>query len=428
VAEKSPRPKPKTGAFKSGDLKDAAPVPTLIMDISALQTALGTPPKIAPEPPKKDVRAAQSAAAIAKPTAPPVEMDEPLARTIADSEPLRRDPPKAPAVQPAAKPPVPANVVAKGPVAAAPVPASRRRAQAARRCSSAAARCSATESSAAAAPKAPAGPHNVAEEEEMKLRIPLQPGEPLSMDEMKHLEILEGIPRGRAEVALCGIVRANSARRHHLQARRIRVDRVYVLSGKAEIYTITPDKAALGTLKKKKAQTVPAASWNACASGCRGARKARANQVRHAAGYRKRSKSHLPPDMRKAEIGPGDLFGEMSCINFYPRSTNVRAMEDCVMLEIIRTVLDTIRTRKGKYKEKLEKIIANARSNSISTAFRCSRISIRNSSISCARKSSCRISSRVKSSSIKATFLTRFTWCGAAASRSRRLSPAANSC
>jgi len=29
-----------------------------------------------------------------------------------------------------------------------------------------------------------------------------------------------------------------------------------------------------------------------------------------------------------AELGPGDLFGEMTCMNFYPRSATVRAESD----------------------------------------------------------------------------------------------------
>ena len=41
-----------------------------------------------------------------------------------------------------------------------------------------------------------------------------------------------------------------------------------------------------------------------------------------------------------AELGPGDLFGEMTCMNFYPRSATVRAETDCTMLEMLRNVLD----------------------------------------------------------------------------------------
>lgn len=42
-------------------------------------------------------------------------------------------------------------------------------------------------------------------------------------------------------------------------------------------------------------------------------------------------------------LGPGDFFGVDSCINFYPREITVRADERCVVLEMLRSVLDSIR-------------------------------------------------------------------------------------
>jgi CRP-like cAMP-binding protein/Fe-S-cluster-containing dehydrogenase component len=41
-----------------------------------------------------------------------------------------------------------------------------------------------------------------------------------------------------------------------------------------------------------------------------------------------------------AELGPGDLFGEMTCMNFYPRSATVTAETDAVAFEMLRNVLD----------------------------------------------------------------------------------------
>lgn len=41
-----------------------------------------------------------------------------------------------------------------------------------------------------------------------------------------------------------------------------------------------------------------------------------------------------------ATLGPGELFGEMTCMSLYPRSATVRATEDCVMIEMLRNVLD----------------------------------------------------------------------------------------
>ena len=41
-----------------------------------------------------------------------------------------------------------------------------------------------------------------------------------------------------------------------------------------------------------------------------------------------------------AELGPGDLFGEMTCMNFYPRSATVAAESDVIAYEMLRNVLD----------------------------------------------------------------------------------------
>ena len=47
-----------------------------------------------------------------------------------------------------------------------------------------------------------------------------------------------------------------------------------------------------------------------------------------------------------AALGPGELFGEMTCMNYYPRSATVRAETDCTMLELLRNVLDVMQKSK----------------------------------------------------------------------------------
>jgi CRP-like cAMP-binding protein/Fe-S-cluster-containing dehydrogenase component len=47
-----------------------------------------------------------------------------------------------------------------------------------------------------------------------------------------------------------------------------------------------------------------------------------------------------------ASLGPGDLFGEMTCLNFYPRSATVRAESDVVAYEMLRNVLDIMMKNK----------------------------------------------------------------------------------
>src|SRR5438094_10422530 len=43
-----------------------------------------------------------------------------------------------------------------------------------------------------------------------------------------------------------------------------------------------------------------------------------------------------------AELGPGELFGEMTCRTYQPRSATVQAREECVMVEMLRVILDML--------------------------------------------------------------------------------------
>src|SRR6202166_663840 len=47
-----------------------------------------------------------------------------------------------------------------------------------------------------------------------------------------------------------------------------------------------------------------------------------------------------------AELGPRDLFGEMTCMNFYPRSATVQAKTAVVAFEMLRNVLDIMQKNK----------------------------------------------------------------------------------
>jgi CRP-like cAMP-binding protein/Fe-S-cluster-containing dehydrogenase component/ferredoxin len=54
----------------------------------------------------------------------------------------------------------------------------------------------------------------------------------------------------------------------------------------------------------------------------------------------------LPYESPIAELGAGELFGEMTCMSYYPRSATVRAKTDCVLLEMLRNVLDILQRNK----------------------------------------------------------------------------------
>ena len=74
----------------------------------------------------------------------------------------------------------------------------------------------------------------------------------------------------------------------------------------------------------------------------------------------------LPYNDPIAQLHPGDLFGEMTCMSFYPRSATVRAKTDCVMLEMLRNVLDVMQKNKT-FRAKLE---ANYRGRALGTHLR----------------------------------------------------------
>ncbi len=62
----------------------------------------------------------------------------------------------------------------------------------------------------------------------------------------------------------------------------------------------------------------------------------------------------LPYDRPIAQLGPGELFGEMTCMSYYPRSATVRAATDCTMLEMLRNVLDVMQRNKT-FREQLDR-------------------------------------------------------------------------
>jgi CRP-like cAMP-binding protein len=120
----------------------------------------------------------------------------------------------------------------------------------------------------------------------------------------------------------------------------------YILQGTAEVYISSPMAHAE---TKGKSQGMLRKLKNILAT--------RAEQPRAEESTRSYIPIDAPMDLSYdhpiAEMGPGDLFGEMACMNYYPRSATVRAKTDCVMLEMLRNVLDILQRNKT-FRSRLE--------------------------------------------------------------------------
>jgi CRP-like cAMP-binding protein len=80
-----------------------------------------------------------------------------------------------------------------------------------------------------------------------------------------------------------------------------------------------------------------------CASGLRGLFGASDGDRPHS----------LPLGGRMVRVaGPGEVAGEMACMNFYPRTESALALEDCVVLEVAHVALDHLPV--GRFREAIE--------------------------------------------------------------------------
>ncbi len=164
-------------------------------------------------------------------------------------------------------------------------------------------------------------------------------GDAVPLAELQKLEVFRGVSGTFLNL------NGNAVRKHTFRAGELICKEgdfgstaFYILDGKAEVFLSTPlahvsTRGQKGLLSKLKSILEPA-------------RPAQSQEGR---------KDYIPIDSpvdlsydkRIAELQAGDLFGEMTCMNYYPRSATVRAKTDCTVLEMLRNVLDIMRRNKS---------------------------------------------------------------------------------
>ena len=166
------------------------------------------------------------------------------------------------------------------------------------------------------------------------------PGEPVDVEELQQLAYFQKISGTFLELNKNAVVRRHF-RKGDIVCREGEYGSTafYILEGQAHVYLSTP-------MAHVKTQGGATGFLSRITSRLAGRRDERREEDGTRASIPIDAAVDLPYDNPIATLGPGDLFGEMTCMNLYPRSATVRAATDCVMLEMLRNVLDIIQRNK----------------------------------------------------------------------------------
>jgi CRP-like cAMP-binding protein/Fe-S-cluster-containing dehydrogenase component len=172
-------------------------------------------------------------------------------------------------------------------------------------------------------------------------------GEPASSDELLHLPVFKGVSGTFLELNRGAVVKRHFRRGEVIcQEGEYGATAFYILDGTAQV-SLT---SGMGHVRSE--------------GGARGFLSKLTSRLAGRAEDRREEESDrrwiaidapvdLPYESPVAQLGPGDLFGEMTCMSFYPRSATVRALTDCTLLEMLRNVLDILQRNKT-FREQLE--------------------------------------------------------------------------
>jgi CRP-like cAMP-binding protein/NAD-dependent dihydropyrimidine dehydrogenase PreA subunit/ferredoxin len=166
------------------------------------------------------------------------------------------------------------------------------------------------------------------------------PGEPVDVDELQQIAYFQKVSGTFLELNKNAVVRRHF-KKGDIVCREGEYGSTafYILEGNAQVFLSTP-------FAHVKTQGGATGFFSRLTSRLAGRQQERREEEGTRATIPIDASVDLPYDNPIATLRPGDLFGEMTCMNLYPRSATVRAATDCVMLEMLRNVLDIIQRNK----------------------------------------------------------------------------------
>src|SRR5213079_2826885 len=169
----------------------------------------------------------------------------------------------------------------------------------------------------------------------------LSGGEPLSIDQLiEYLPALKELPRAQLENWAKGAAVLHRYRKGEIvcEEGEFGSTAYYIVSGTVDIFIHNP----LAHLRTHPVRNFLGRSMRRMKSFLTDDQTDRRPEAHQRKFIGIDANIDLPINRPLAQLGPGELFGEMTCRTFQPRSATVQTREECVMVEMLRVILDML--------------------------------------------------------------------------------------
>src|SRR5207245_11745543 len=169
----------------------------------------------------------------------------------------------------------------------------------------------------------------------------LTTGEPQTIDQLlEHLPALKEIPRAQLENWAKGAAVLHRYRKGEIVCEEgdFGSTAYYIVSGTVDIFIHNP----LAHLRTHPVRSFLGRSMRRMKSFLTDDQPDHRPEAHHRQFIGLDANIDLPINRPLAQLGRGELFGEMTCRTYQPRSATVQAREPCVMVEMLRVILDML--------------------------------------------------------------------------------------